>query len=142
MAPPDLSQPENLLVLFDGECGMCNGAVRWLLRRDRAGRIVFAPQESAAGAPWREQSGVTADSIVVIAHRSQPGQQVLAQSDAVLAILRVLPAPWPALADLARIVPRPWRNLVYRLVARWRYRIFGRLQACPLPAAADRARFL
>jgi predicted DCC family thiol-disulfide oxidoreductase YuxK len=142
MAPPDLFHPENLLVLFDGECGLCNGAVRWLLRRDRATRLVFAPQESAAGAAWRQQSGITADSIVVVAHPGRTGQRVLAQSDAVLAILQVLPAPWPACASLARIVPRPLRNLVYRLVAQTRYRIWGRLNACPLPAPPDRARFL
>jgi predicted DCC family thiol-disulfide oxidoreductase YuxK len=142
MAAPDLSQPENLLVLFDGECCLCNGAVRWLLRQDRAGRLRFAALGSEAGAAWRERSGIPADSIVVIVARGQTSERVLAQAEAILAVLQVLPPPWPAIAALAGIAPRPWRDLAYQLVARSRYRLFGRLQTCPLPAPPDSTRFL
>jgi len=59
-----------------------------------------------------------------------------------LTLLRELPSPWPAAAAALRLVPRPLRALGYRLVARWRYRIWGRLESCPLPTTEERERFL
>jgi predicted DCC family thiol-disulfide oxidoreductase YuxK len=60
----------------------------------------------------------------------------------VVALLLELPRPWPAVAILLRTVPRPLRDLGYRLIARWRYRIWERLESCPVPTPDERARFL
>jgi predicted DCC family thiol-disulfide oxidoreductase YuxK len=67
---------------------------------------------------------------------------LLSRSDAVLALLSRLPSPWPTVAGALRLVPRPLRDLAYRLVARWRYRVWGRLETCPIPTAEERNRFL
>ena len=136
-----------LLVLFDGHCGLCNRSVRWLLRRDRHDRLRFAPSNAPQVAALTRLNFVMSDangpnSILVALYIGSPAERLLARSDAVLAVLAELPQPWPALAAILRLIPRPLRDLVYRLVARWRYRIWGRLESCPIPTAAERDRFL
>jgi predicted DCC family thiol-disulfide oxidoreductase YuxK len=138
-----------LLVLFDGYCGLCNRAVRWLLRRDRRDRMRFAPLESAKVAGIVARGGVDApvlkarpSTILVMRDVGKPAERILIRSDAVLEILRELPQPWPTVAVALRLIPRAVRDLAYRLVARWRYRIWGRLDSCPLPSLDERDRFL
>ncbi|MGH9520652.1 MAG: thiol-disulfide oxidoreductase DCC family protein [Terriglobales bacterium] len=151
-----------LLVLFDGHCGLCNRAVRWFLRRDRHDRLRFAPASSPALVPIlapllaasldvspassfaspESASALATRTILVISNPGQPAKQILLRSAAILALLAELPAPWPAVARTLRIVPRPLRDLVYRLIARIRYRIWGRYDACPLPTPAERQHFL
>jgi predicted DCC family thiol-disulfide oxidoreductase YuxK len=136
-----------LLVVFDGRCGLCNHVVRWLLRRDRAGRLRFVAAESEAGSEWLVRSGsarqgLTPESIVVMAGADSTDERFFTHTDAVLAVLRVLPGVWPWFARGARLVPRPLRDVAYRMVARYRYRIWGKLERCPLPTAAEKERFL
>jgi predicted DCC family thiol-disulfide oxidoreductase YuxK len=69
-------------------------------------------------------------------------EKLLIGSDAVAAMLSELPRPWPWVAVGLRWVPRAVRELGYRLIASWRYRIWGRLESCPLPTAEERERFL
>ena len=128
---------------------LCNRTVRWLLRRDRRDRLRFAasPSPKVPGLLARHgfaqpapETGPT--TILVVRDLDGPKEQLLARSDAVVAILRELPGPWPAIAVTLGWVPRPVRDFGYRLVARWRYRIWGRLAVCPVPTADKRARFL
>lgn len=81
-------------------------------------------------------------TILVVRNFGHPAEHVLMRSQAVLALLAELPHPWPAVAAALRWIPRPVRDLGYRLIARWRYRIWGRLESCPLPTAGDHAKFL
>jgi len=140
---------DRLLVIFDGRCGLCNRAVRWFLARDRRDRLRFVPSESPKVAALLARHGLDAQaatdgpgSILVVRDAGRPTERLLNRSDAVLALLAQLPSPWPAVATLLRWVPRPLRDLAYRLVARWRYRIWGRLESCPIPTAKERSRFL
>lgn len=128
-----------LLVVFDGRCGFCNGSVRWLARRDRLDRLRFAPSEDphVSALLTAAHSSPVLNSLIVVRNA-----RILIRSDAVLAALAELPAPWPSLAILLRAVPRPLRDLAYRTVARIRYRLGGRLHSCPLPSPAERAKFL
>jgi predicted DCC family thiol-disulfide oxidoreductase YuxK len=71
-----------------------------------------------------------------------PVEEMLVRSNGILACLRVLPQPWPVLAAIIRLVPRPIRESGYRLIARMRYRIWGRYAVCPIPTAEERAHFL
>ena len=68
--------------------------------------------------------------------------RVLVQSDAVLAVLTYVGGAWAWIARLGRLVPRPSRDLLYRVVARYRYRVFGRNPSCLLPNAEQKSRFL
>ena len=141
--------PGRLLVIFDGHCGLCNSLVRWLLRRDKLDHLRFAASESEKVAGVLARHGFAVldpftgpGTILVVRDPGRPEERVLVRSDAVVALLDGLPRPWPVAGAILKLVPRPLRDLGYRLIARWRYRIWGRLESCPLPTAEERARFL
>jgi predicted DCC family thiol-disulfide oxidoreductase YuxK len=144
-----------LLVIFDGHCGFCNKSIRWFLRRDRNDRLRFVASESPIVADLLARHGFASSDLesgpdTMLAVRGAGGQdhpggqveQVMARSDAAVAMLRVLPRPWPAVGRVFSWIPRPVRDLGYRLMARWRYRIWGRLEACPLATPEEREHFL
>lgn len=128
-----------LVVLFDGECVLCNRFVAFLVRHDEARRLRFGAIRSEAGRALLAARGFDPESletIVVLA-----GERTLTRSDAALAIVRVLPAPWRGLTVLG-MLPRPLRDALYRIVARHRHAWFGRTDGCPVPEPAVRDRFL
>jgi predicted DCC family thiol-disulfide oxidoreductase YuxK len=139
-----------LLVIFDGSCGLCNRAVRWFMRHDRRDRMRFAPSDS----PWVTEvltrHGISSldaklgpDSIVVVSDVGGATERIRIRSEAVLALLVELPQPWPTMAAAAaRWIPRLARESAYRLIARWRHRIGGRLESCPVPTVEERAHLL
>jgi predicted DCC family thiol-disulfide oxidoreductase YuxK len=136
-----------LLVVFDGHCGFCNASVRWLLRRDRWNRLRFVALESEKVAGLLERhslSGLDSASgtMLVVRDAGEAWESVLVRSDAVVALLRELPQPWPAVGVALKWIPWPVRELGYRMIARWRHRIWGRLESCPVPTAEERERFL
>jgi len=140
---------DRLLVIFDGNCGLCNRSVRWFLKRDRHDRLRFIPSSSPKIAALPARHGLApslatgnSGTILVAQAFGTPAEQLLIRSNAVLAILHQLPSPWPTIAACLKWIPRPLRDLAYKLIARWRYRIWGRLDTCPIPTAAERARFL
>jgi predicted DCC family thiol-disulfide oxidoreductase YuxK len=127
------------LVLFDGVCNLCNGIVRFIVTRDRNARFKFAALESAAAARVLESASVTGplpDSLLLI-----DDGRVFSRSDAALRIARGLGFPWQLAYGLIA-VPRPLRDRLYDLVARHRYRLFGRRETCMVPSASIRKRFL
>lgn len=138
-----------LLVIYDGVCGLCNRSVRWFLRRDVFDRLRFAPSASPNVAELLGRHGLDAavagegpGSILVVVGAGGADERLLVRSEAVLALFSALPNPWPALAAALKVIPRPLRDLGYRVIARWRYRIWGRLDACPIPTVEERERFL
>ena len=136
-----------LLVAFDGRCGFCNALVRWLMRRDRRDllRFVALESEKVAGVLERHKlSGLDsgAGTMMVVRDAGEARESVLVRSDAVVALLRELRQPWPVVGGVLGWIPRPVRDLGYRVIARWRHRILGRLESCPVPTAEERERFL
>jgi len=136
----DTGQPEHqAIVLFDGVCNLCNGAVQFILRRDRAGYYRFASLQGRSGSALLAEHGLDGgyrSSMIVIENG-----RLYVKSDAALRICTHLGAAWPMLA-LLRIVPRPIRDFVYEFVANNRYRWFGKRESCMLPRPEHRARFL
>lgn len=136
-APPSNSN-QNLVVLFDGDCVLCNGWARFIAARDPGCQIALGAQQSPAGRERLQAADAPQDlsSIVVITPEG-----VMQKSDAVFRVLAALSFPWPILC-LLRIVPRVVRDWVYGFIARHRYRLFGKYEdgQCPLPTAAMRAR--
>lgn len=129
----------NPIVLFDGVCNLCNGSVQFLIKRDRQARLRFASLQSDTGQKLQADLGMdpqALDSVVLV-----EGDRWYKESDAALRIARNLPGPWKLLAAF-RIVPRPLRDAVYRLIARNRYRWFGKAETCWLPTPELRSRFL
>lgn len=132
------------LVLYDGVCGLCDRFVRFLIRIDRRDRLRFAALQSPLGLGILSASGRTGpalSTVVVIADHGTPGARLLERSEAALFAIAATGGPWRAVTAL-RVVPRFLRDALYALVARSRYRIFGRFEACPLPSPATRAKFL
>jgi len=127
------------LVLFDGPCNLCNASVLAIIDHDSAGRFRFASLQSVVGKAALEEHGLLdqgPDSVVLVA-----GGRAWTESDAAVRIAASL--DWPARAFAAlRLVPRPVRDALYRLVARNRYRWFGRDDACRLPAPEVAARMV
>ena len=131
------------LILYDGVCGLCHGTVRFVLRRDRGGRFRFAPLQGETAGALLGRHGLARelDSLIYVEGFGGPAERVYMRSDGVLRILVQLGGAWRCVNAL-RILPRPLRDAVYDLVARYRYRWFGRLDSCPLPSPEARARFL
>jgi predicted DCC family thiol-disulfide oxidoreductase YuxK len=127
------------VILFDGVCNLCNGAVAWVIERDTRAYFRFASLQSSAARSALSAAGAPAimpDSIVLL-----DADGVHVRSDAALRIAAALGMPW-SLLSVARIVPRFVRDAVYDYIARNRYRWFGRRDACMLPAAGVADRFL
>lgn len=127
------------LVLYDGQCGLCDRVVQLVVRHDRRGRFRFAALQSEVGRALLERHGLPADALDTFV--LVEGGRAFTRSRAALRTAGGLDAPWPLLRVFA-IVPRPLADLVYDFVARNRYRWFGRAEACMLPPPEVRARFL
>lgn len=128
------------VILFDGVCNLCNGLVQFVIARDPAQHFRFASLQSEAARRCLADAGMTRDapdSIILL-----DDGRLFTRSTAALRIARRLRFPWPCAFALV-IVPRPVRDWVYDVVARNRYRWFGRRDAClvPTPALAEE-RFL
>jgi len=126
-------------ILFDGVCNLCNGFVRFVVRRDPAARFRFAALQSPAAAALLREAGVASplpDSVILV----EDGRVYL-RSGAALRIARGLRFPWP-LAYAAIVVPRFIRDRVYDAVAARRYRWFGRRDVCMVPTPELQKRFL
>jgi predicted DCC family thiol-disulfide oxidoreductase YuxK len=130
------------IILFDGVCNLCSGVVRFVIARDPRAHFRFAALQSDAARRACAEVGATPpaavdpDTIIVIADG-----RALERSDAALAIASRLPFPWP-MFGVFRILPRALRDWLYRLVAKNRYRWFGKSDTCMMPTPELRARFL
>ncbi|HEY8155112.1 MAG TPA: DCC1-like thiol-disulfide oxidoreductase family protein [Myxococcota bacterium] len=130
------------LVLFDGVCGFCDGAVRWLLAHDPSGRLGFAPLQGVTAAALRRQHReipVDLETLVLV-DSTGGSSRVFLRTDALWRVCAQLAGPWRLLAWL-RWLPRSLRDVGYDFFVRRRYRWFGQLDACRVPGAAERARF-
>ena len=133
------SQRPEHIVLYDGVCGLCDRSVRWILRRDERGLLRFAPLQGETTAALRKAiPGIPEDLTSVVYLR---GDRLHLRSKAFLHLAWHLRWPWRALYGL-RWFPALLGDLPYRLVAALRYRLFGKKDACTLPAPGERERFL
>jgi predicted DCC family thiol-disulfide oxidoreductase YuxK len=137
MLPDDEIPPR--VVLYDGVCALCNWLVRALVRADRARVLAYAPLQGETAARLRAAHPSIPDDIdtAVLVDEGR----VFLRSRAIFATCRHLGWPWRAFAILGRL-PAAWTDLGYRAVARVRYRVFGKFDACRIPTTDERARFL
>ena len=130
------------VLLYDGVCGFCNKSVQMILDHDRKGSMRFAALQSGYGQGVIERHpelrGV--DSVVYV-ERTPGGERVHVRSDASLGVAAYLGGAWK-LFLAARVIPAPVRDFFYNLVARYRYRFFGKYDSCLLPPPEVRARFI
>jgi predicted DCC family thiol-disulfide oxidoreductase YuxK len=135
---------ETLLVLYDGVCALCNGVVRFLLRRDRADRFRFAAIQSDYAREVLTRHGKDPEALDTMYLVLAPGgenERVLHKGRAALRAVAGLGRGWVVLRAFA-VLPALLLDAGYWLVARTRYRLFGKLDACPVPAPEHRHKFL
>jgi len=130
--------PDDGIILYDGVCVLCSGWMRFVLNRDVKETFRFTPIQSPYGRALAQRLDIDPDdpdtNAVVI------GGSAWRQSDAALQVVSRLPG-WSWVRGL-RIVPRPLRDLIYRLVARTRYRVFGRHPVCDVGAGRYAGRII
>ena len=134
-----------LIVFYDGVCGLCNRLVQFLLKHDANDRLRFASLQSDFAVKVLSRHGIDPrdlDTVHIVENYEQPNEQMLNRSDAILRAGRELGGIWAVAATIGRIVPRPVRDLFYRFVANNRYRVFGKYETCMLPEPRHRAKFL
>ena len=132
------------ILLYDGVCGLCNRSVQFVLKRDRLGIFRFAPLQGTYAADVLTRHGrdpARLDTVIVVLDPGQPTERLLSKARAALFVLKTLGGVWGA-TRVFGLLPDVLLNAGYDLVARSRYRLFGKLDACRLPDPATRARFL
>ena len=128
----------NNIVLFDGVCNLCNRSVDFIIRNQKSHKLQFASLQSDVGKSIVNKSGFDEipDSVMLYVDG-----KLLIRSDAVLAISTYLKRPY-AYGIIFKYVPKILRDSVYNLIAKNRYRWFGKKETCRVPSADERERFL
>ena len=134
-----MSEPGPAVILFDGQCALCDASARWIARRDRREAFRFGALQSDAGRSLLRAHGLDPDVLDSVTLLDAGGARV--RSDAAIEILARLGLPW-SLARALRIVPRPLRDRVYTAIARRRHRLLGAKNACAAPSPELRRRLI
>ena len=135
----------NTVVFYDGVCGLCNRLVRFLIRRDRCRLLLFAPLQGGTARQALSPRGYELsdlDTVYVLDGWPAPAARVLTRAAAIAHVLEQIGGVWWMIARIIASVPPPLANRAYDLVARSRYRTFGRFETCPVPPPEWRDRFL
>ena len=127
------------IVLFDGVCNFCNASVNFVIEHDKEGYFRFAPLQSEIGEQLIAKHGVNTadtDSVIVVEN-----DRAYTHSSAALRIAKRLDGIWSWTYAFI-VIPKPVRDLAYKLFAKYRYRLFGKRDACMMPTPEIRGRFL
>ena len=134
-----MADPDRVVVYFDGVCNLCNRAVDFIIRHDRAAKIKFASLQSPTGVHALEKLGFSPKEFKTII--LEVDGALLVKSDAALEIAGMLDGPvrfW----SCCKLVPRCIRDPLYMLISNNRYRWFGRKSSCRLPVEGEMERFI
>lgn len=141
--PSPIIPRDKPIIVFDGVCVLCTANAQFVLSADKAGRFRLAAMQDEVGARLMRDNGIDPldpESFVIVDAIDQGGR-VWSDSDAVLRMWSDLGWPW-RVGAVFKLVPRPLRDALYRLVARNRYRIFGKREECWVPSPDQAARIL
>lgn len=130
---------QNPVILFDGVCNLCNGAVQYVIKHDKKKQFRFAALQSEAGQSLLKKHSLSStdfNSFILLL-----GENVYSKSTAALMVAKNLDGAIKLLSGFI-IVPEVIRDAVYNFIARYRYKIFGRKETCMLPTADLQSRFL
>lgn len=132
------------LVLYDGLCGLCDRSVQFILRHDRKDRFRFATLQGETGAALARKHGFDPEelsSFVLILDHDTPSERAMRRGKAGLRVLWELGGLWK-LIGWKHVFPGWLVDPFYSLVAKNRYKVFGKLEACRIPSPAERAKFV
>ncbi len=132
------------LLLYDGVCALCHGVVKFLMKRDRMDRFRYAPLQSELGREVLARFGIRTfpDGVMLLTEALTPTERLYERSDGFSEALQLLAGPWRLVGKALAFVPRWLREWGYGIVARFRYRVFGRYDACPVPTPEQRGHLL
>ena len=138
-ADPLADLDEQPVLLFDGVCNLCNGLIQWIIPRDPAGKLKFAPLQSELGTAIQQRHGLDPtdlDSVLLV-----EGPKLYTKSTAAIRVAEIL--GWPYLLLRAgRPLPRTLRDRIYDFVADNRYDWFGKKDQCMVPDEDVSDRFI
>jgi predicted DCC family thiol-disulfide oxidoreductase YuxK len=132
-------QPNHAIVLFDGVCHLCTSTVQFIIKRDPHGYFTFASLQSEIGRTLLEKNGLQPDALETLV--LVEGSRCFTRSDAALRVARHLSGGWSLLRVLL-LIPKTIRDWGYTVIARNRYRWFGRQEICMVPSRDILDRFL
>ena len=128
---------KHAIVLFDGDCMLCNRCISWIIKNDQSAYFKFASLQSKVAKTFLDaKNRPIPNSIVLIEN-----EKIHLRSSAILLIIERLDNPWPLLQILA-IVPKRWRDWGYDTLAQNRFKLFGKTDTCSLLTKKHQARFL
>lgn len=128
------------IILFDGVCNLCNGFIQFVIKRDKQDLFRYASLQSEIGQQLISERGIdtkTIDSVVII----EPGVAYFIKSDAALQIGRHIKG-YRTISKILNLIPSGLRNIVYDIIARYRYTWFGKKDQCMIPTPELKAKFL
>jgi predicted DCC family thiol-disulfide oxidoreductase YuxK len=143
----DLHQPSigKHIVFFDGVCGFCNRFIQVLLEKDKQDAFHFASLQSEFANATLAKKGINSadlNTVYIIANYGTDKEKVLNKSDAIVFAAGQLDWWIRPFATIFGFFPKPLRNFGYDIVAKIRYRLFGKLEHCMLPSPEARAKFI
>lgn len=128
------------IILFDGVCNLCNGAIQFIIKRDKSDNFRYAPLQSNIGRKFLQDRNIDTakiDSIILI----EPGVAYYTKSAAALKIGQDFGGAWK-LIQILEWIPESISNFIYDLIAKNRYNWFGKKEACMIPTPELKAKFL
>lgn len=132
------------IVLYDGECVLCNSSVNFLLKRDNKSVLYYGQLQGETGQEILKRHGQdpnNLDSVVLVQNFNTPTEKIFSKSTAVLKALAEIGGFWKIMSGLI-IVPEFIRDFIYDIVAKYRYSWFGKYDQCRIPSSMDRDRFI
>ncbi|MFI2743187.1 thiol-disulfide oxidoreductase DCC family protein [Zhouia sp. PK063] len=132
---------QHSIILFDGVCNLCNGAVQFIIKHDKNDDFRYAALQSEIGKQLIEERRIDVakiDSIILI----EPGVAYYIKSTAALQIAYKFGGLWKVSIFFEKVVPEKWRNAIYDFIAKNRYKWFGKKEQCMIPNASLKSKFL
>lgn len=127
------------IILFDGVCDLCNGFVQFIIARDPKGKFKFGALQSPEAQELLKDAPIDPKDLDTVIYIR--GDRIYTRSGAALRILNDL-GGWWSLFAIKLIIPPPIRDFIYRIIARHRYKWFGRRASCMVPTPELKARFI
>lgn len=128
----------NGIVLFDGECNLCDKSVQFIINKDPDAFFLFTSLQSDTGKKLLEQHALKHDNESLIFIK---GEKCYDKSSAALRICKHLKGIWKV-GYLALIIPKPFRDFIYTIIAKNRYHWFGKSEHCMIPSPEIKKRFI
>jgi predicted DCC family thiol-disulfide oxidoreductase YuxK len=142
--PQSSSSASEHVILYDGVCGLCNRVNQFVLSHDSGSVFDFASLQSETGRSLVKRFGREPDDLdtfYVVTNYRSGSSTLLSKAAAAVFITKALGAPWSWLGVFG-IFPKGLLNWSYDIIARNRYRLFGRYDSCPIPGPDERSRFI